>query len=454
MTSQANSWIVIGGGVQGITAAALLARRGRSVVMIEKAEALGAVLNGPERDGLFLDNGCHMFANEDVEATDLFMDILGDRFLTFDVRYASVTEGRRTDGMAVANFSHLPATVRTRILMEIARSRGTPGTRTDMASALAARYGQTLANRLRGPVRKMTLREPEELAANTISKSPFGRVSISGQTFGNLLKRAPVYDAVLAVSSERDPMRFYQEAARVRNFRYFYPAEKGTRGFCDMAEAYLRKAGVDIRFGRTVAAIREEGPRVLCHTDDGQATEAAGLVWALDPGALARVLWGEDPLQGHMVPVPMVLYYFLVPAEAEVPYTYIHDFSPETRVFRASSPGFYGRQRNAAGLSYLCAEVPAAMDSELWREPEQATDGIWREMVGLRMIDLDRPTSTIIRKTPVSYPLNGPSYAPAYAELSARLESEHARVLATNPNLFGKVEIIRNLTSRLEAVAS
>lgn len=446
-------WIVVGGGFQGIIAAALLLRRGKHVILLERAPFLGAVLSSHEQDGLFLDNGCHLFSNEDAETTDLCMEILQERVHVIDVRYASVTEGHRAEELAVADFSHLASLERARIILEVAKAPGVTD-QDNFSAVLNARYGATLAERLQAAVRKMTLREPENLAANTINKTPFGRVSLTGQSFGNLLKTFGAFDTALAVPSQRDPMRFYPDAARKRSFRNFYPAEKGTKGFCLAAEKYLRAAGADIRLGRTIAALSESKGQITARTDDDQTIEAAGLVWALDPGQLAKTLWGADPLQQYAARVPMALYFFIVPAETDAGYTYIHDFSPSTRAFRVSSPGFYGQQKNAAGLSYLCAEVPVEMDSEIWQAPEKIQDEVWRQMIDLKMTTLDRPSSVIVRKTPMSYPLNTPGYAAEHAGVTAKIGREYSRIALADPNIFGKVSIVRSLSARIEEAAA
>lgn len=446
-------WIVVGGGFQGIVASALLLRRGKKVILIEKAPFLGAVLSSPEQEGLFLDNGCHVFSNQDAVMTELCMEIMQDRVHIMDVRYASVTEGHRVEELAVADFTHLPPLERARILLEIASAPGTTN-EDNLGAVLHSRYGATLARRLATGVKKMCLRGPEQLAANTLSKTPFGRVSMTGSGFGSLLKSFGSFDTALAVTSQRDPMRFYPEAARARSFRHFYPGEKGMKGFCIDAEAYLRKGGADIRLGRALAAISEEKDGIACRTDDGQNIEAEGMVWAMDPGALAKIVWGNDPMQDFAARVPMILYYYLIPADAEVPYSYIHDFSANTHAIRVSSPGFYGRQKNAAGLSYLCAEVPTVMDSELWQAPEQATDAVWRQMLDLKMTSLDKPTSVIVRKTPMSYPLNLAGHAAALAEVSARIERAFPRVTLADPTMFGKVAITRSISARLDGVAA
>ena len=49
--------IVVGGGIAGLTAAAFLAKAGRSVLLCEKEPAVGGLINTFERDGFFFDGG-------------------------------------------------------------------------------------------------------------------------------------------------------------------------------------------------------------------------------------------------------------------------------------------------------------------------------------------------------------------------------------------------------------
>jgi len=58
--------IVVGGGIAGLTAAAFLAKAGRSVLLCEKENACGGLVNMFERDGFFFDGGVRAMENSGV----------------------------------------------------------------------------------------------------------------------------------------------------------------------------------------------------------------------------------------------------------------------------------------------------------------------------------------------------------------------------------------------------
>ena len=58
--------IVVGGGIAGLTSAAFLAKAGRSVLLCEKEDACGGLLNTFERDGFFFDGGIRATENSGV----------------------------------------------------------------------------------------------------------------------------------------------------------------------------------------------------------------------------------------------------------------------------------------------------------------------------------------------------------------------------------------------------
>ena len=58
--------IIVGGGITGLTAAAYLAKAGRSVLLCEKEQKCGGLVNTFERDGFVYDGGIRAFENSGV----------------------------------------------------------------------------------------------------------------------------------------------------------------------------------------------------------------------------------------------------------------------------------------------------------------------------------------------------------------------------------------------------
>jgi phytoene dehydrogenase-like protein len=100
--------IVVGGGIAGLTAAAFLSKAGSSVLLCEKENAVGGLINTFERDGFFFDGGIR--ATEDSGVLLPMIEKLG-----LDVKFVSnqVSIGiedrviRVTDASAVTDYQDL-----------------------------------------------------------------------------------------------------------------------------------------------------------------------------------------------------------------------------------------------------------------------------------------------------------------------------------------------------------
>src|SRR5579872_3727877 len=73
--------LVLGGGPAGLTAAYLLAKAGRSVVVLEGEDQVGGLAKTVEIDGYRFDLGGHRFFTKAREVEALWNEILGDEFL-------------------------------------------------------------------------------------------------------------------------------------------------------------------------------------------------------------------------------------------------------------------------------------------------------------------------------------------------------------------------------------
>ena len=58
--------VIVGGGITGLTAAAYLSKAGKSVLLCEKEEKCGGLVNSFERDGFIYDGGVRAFENSGV----------------------------------------------------------------------------------------------------------------------------------------------------------------------------------------------------------------------------------------------------------------------------------------------------------------------------------------------------------------------------------------------------
>ena len=71
-------YVIIGGGVSGMTSALILAKQGFSVALVEKSRQLAPTIRGFTRQGLFFDTGFHYTGGLGTgEPVDLFFRYLG-----------------------------------------------------------------------------------------------------------------------------------------------------------------------------------------------------------------------------------------------------------------------------------------------------------------------------------------------------------------------------------------
>jgi len=73
--------VVLGGGPAGLTAAYLLAKQGKAVIVLESTDALGGIARTTIKNGFRFDLGGHRFFTKVKEVDDLWHEIMGDEFL-------------------------------------------------------------------------------------------------------------------------------------------------------------------------------------------------------------------------------------------------------------------------------------------------------------------------------------------------------------------------------------
>ena len=73
--------VVLGGGPAGLTAAYLLARQGKAVIVVESSDQLGGIARTTVRDGYRFDLGGHRFFTKVKEVDDLWHEIMKEEFL-------------------------------------------------------------------------------------------------------------------------------------------------------------------------------------------------------------------------------------------------------------------------------------------------------------------------------------------------------------------------------------
>jgi phytoene dehydrogenase-like protein len=66
MTNNKYDAIVVGGGIAGLTAAAYIARAGKSVVLFERQHKVGGLVQTFDRNGIYFDGGLRSIENSGI----------------------------------------------------------------------------------------------------------------------------------------------------------------------------------------------------------------------------------------------------------------------------------------------------------------------------------------------------------------------------------------------------
>jgi protoporphyrinogen oxidase len=450
-------FIVVGASMSGIVSAYLLSRAGHAVTLVESKRAIGGVNSGLDWQGFSLDFGCHLFGNESDESTAVVLDLLGgaEQALPVDVRFASVINGRRTEGFELPALDSFGADVSAKILLELLRGSASgvaqPAPRS-LAELLEQRYGATAASLLDRALFKQFRAHAGELAPEAVNATTFGRIKAVDDEVARLLKKLPALDARLAAGSQGDPMKYYRDRVKLYPHRSFYPAHGGMKGFVSSAGKRLAELGVRVLVDTELSAL-ELGGSVRLQTTKHGSLEADSLLWTLGLGRLETLLGGESTIAAATQQVPMVLYYFAIPKSAETGYSYVNDFDPDNLVFRASVPGAYGRGNCPEGQSYVCCEVPSDPERDEWKEPERFAAQVWSEVLRLG-VARGEPLAHRAIKTPVSYKAPRRELGEKSELLRARLAREK-KLLLTDEWAFSTtrtvLEVQRMLRERSAA---
>jgi len=440
------SAVVVGGGFKGIISAGILKSAGVDVVLLEAAKSLGGVLTPIEWRGLKLDKGCHLFDNSDPDVTRLLIEILGDDWHPVNVQYASIMKELLIEGIAAVDLSRLPSKDLSQILFELVASVSIEGSerRVNAEAAMQHRFGDTAARLLLPSLAKVFAADPAELEEESVSQSLFSRARLFPDQMSEVLKSNPELDDRLACSSADDPMKYYRAAEKALAHRNFYPSSGSMGAFCDRAHEWLSGLGVDIRLGSKIFAV-DLDKRVTVSLDTGEEIAADKIIWSLDLGDFMEKAFGDSKLKQKIHPVPMALFYFLVPPDHVAKYTYCHDFNPDHKLFRFSSQGQYGAQFDEEGNIPVCCEVTTRIGTDIWEDPDSMADDLWKELLDLELVDQATPVDRFVTKTPVSYKLPKIGYREEADRAGSRIGASSDSVVYFPDLAFSKVDIVKSV---------
>lgn len=414
MTGASTDVVVLGAGPAGLMAALQLARAGREVTVIERADHVGGMAGSFEVAGIRVDYGSHRLH---PVATPRLMEelhaLLGDDLQVRTRRGRIAFDGQwlgfplRIGDMA----RHASKPFLARVALETMTAPLRRSRTSSAADAISARLGPTVARTFYTPyLTKLWGTPPGELSAELADR----RVSA------------------------RSGMAVVRKALRARNPEgrtFFYP----TRGYGQISEAIAdaaTKAGAVIHLNEAVTALDlsdESAPTT--HLGGGRTITAGTVMSSVPLPLLARLASAPGDVTeaaGRLRHRAMVLAYLVLDTDRLSTFDAHYFPGSDTPVSRLSEPKNFrdapGPGGDPKGVTVVCAELACWEGDETWTAtPEELAATVMETLTPLGF-DFPKLRSAEARRIPKCYPV----YSGTYHSDLARVEawaSQHPRLV-------------------------
>ncbi|MGP3916979.1 protoporphyrinogen/coproporphyrinogen oxidase [Nonomuraea sp. 10N515B] len=387
--------VILGAGPSGLAAAWQAARRGLSVVVLERAGHVGGLSASFEVAGIRVDHGSHRL--HPATPPHLLRDL---RELLGDDLQRRPRNGRLRIGGSWVGFP-LKAGELIRRLPPGLLARIAADTLTAPARR-ASRVGGTYAGALRsslGPALYEALYAPYATKLWGLS--------------GDEIDEDQARKRVTADSPWKIAQRLFRKRPDGQGKIFYYP-RRGFGQIVDVLADAAAAAGAELRLGTACTRIVAGADGVRLHTPEGEL--AAGHAFSTIPmTALARLVDPGPPPEvteaaGRLRFRAMVLVYAIHQGGRWTSFDAHYLPGPDTPVTRISEPANYRTSADdPADRSVLCFEIPCAVDDEIWRTDdfsELVRDTLSRS--GLPPVDL---AGLEVRRLPHVYPVYEQGYA-------------------------------------------
>jgi protoporphyrinogen oxidase len=388
--------VVLGGGPAGLAAAWKAAQSGRSVLLLERAPALGGMAASFEVAGIRVDSGSHRLHPASPPAVlGMLRTLLGEDLQTRP-RNGRLRVYGRWVGFPLRP-AELARTLPPGRVARIARDAATrPFTRPDPTSyesVLVGSLGPELHGALYGPYAVKLW----GLDGTRIDPEQARRRVGSGGVWGIARK------IVRRDSSGQGRI-------------FFYP-RRGFGQIVDVLAEAAGKAGATVETGAEVTAVAPGPGGVEVSTADGRTVHAGHVLSTVPLPVLARLAGADVPATGLTFRA-MVLVYLVHSGGRWTSFDAHYLPGPQTPVTRLSEPTNYRVSRDdPTDRTVLCAEIPCAVGDPVWTAGDDELARIVRDglaATGLPPVNLD---GVHVRRLPHVYPVYETGYADALRPL-------------------------------------
>lgn len=415
--------LVVGGGVAGLTAAALLKGRCARVVLVEREPSCGGLLRSFEdAGGVSFDYGTHFIAETGLPGLDdVILSGIGDRWNLFASNHAgSFHGGRLNAGSPFIDARTLPPEAYRRGLEELlsAAPAKDPATLED---ELRGHFGRAFTSSILEPVlRKLLGAGPSELAPGAHKLFALGRLMVETPERTRELKKSPLLDARVA---------FHSPAEAPSAIRSWYPKQGGVGLWAETMTRRLREAGVEVLTGESVESLELEGGAVRgARLGRAGALEVERLYWTVPLFQFFKAAGLPCPGQPPRLRTS-VLHHLVFDRPFATDLNYVTCYDPSMKAFRVT---LYPNVLKRGGRAPFNCTVESFAGSPA--EAEALRDAVPAELRAMGLVAADAAVLSarmdVVRE---GFPVRTPEFL-----ASAAAQGAAARAAASNASFLGK----------------
>jgi protoporphyrinogen oxidase len=383
--------IVLGAGPAGLAAAWRAARAGRSVVVLERAAAVGGMAASFEVAGVRVDHGSHrLHPATPPHIMAALRELLGDDLQTRP-RHGRLRIGSRWVGFPL-RAGDLVRALPPRMVAGIARDAVVAPARRvredTYADVLRRGLGPTLYDALYAPYAvKLWGLDPTQIS-------------------GEQARRRVTADTPWKVAA-----RVLRGARGTGQGQVFHYPRRGFGQIVDVLRTAAVDAGAQIRVSCAAQTLDVSGPLPVVRPTDGRAIEAHRVFSTMPLPVLARVAAPAAPADVAAAAKAlrfrgMVLVYLVHAGGRWTDYDAHYLPGLDTPVTRISEPANYRASADdPADRSVLCAELPCAEGDALWTAPDEKLADVVVDAVRRTGLPVPQVDGVVVRRLPHVYPI-------------------------------------------------
>lgn len=406
-------WLVVGGGFKSLIAAYSMARRGQTVLLLERSKSLGGFMAPLKWGDFWIDKGPQFFDNFEQADLSFITEMVGeDIFEDIGFKYTSYMNGHKTDGFAIPDWRSYGADFCANVFADLFAQQITDQ-KSEISSfddLLCADGGAELSETLGRMTQKFLRRDAKDLSQHARKMTTYvGRKLLFDQDTSIDLKQSPLLDGLLAAQKKV-----------VTETRFnLYPRGSNLETVRAAMERAVRDIGVDVVLECGDLAIDVADQK--CSYDTG-TVQYGRAFFGCDPREAEKMVFGTNTLleQTHML--PEVFHCFSVPGDSLDPAYYLVDYDPDHFATRMTNFSNYMTAYDDEGYGVFCVEEPIDAGSAEWDTPDLHQAQVFREAQEAGNIDCDHYKAAKSFRIPVTYRVPLAGFEAAAEGLAKRTE--------------------------------